>query len=448
MDVPSCQGCRERDARIAELEARLAKLEATVQEQARLIVDLAKKLQDRDLPKSGTPGPPDTSKPPVKKPSQRKPGGQPGHPPHLKQMLPAQRVAETVPIVPKQCDHCQHTLPAERGPNDPEPTRFQVAELPEIKAKIIEYQGHARTCPCCGEVTRATIPAAVRAHSIGPGLAAFRRADDPEREQIFQKCPGLVYAYQIHERRETAPATTQFLQARLLAGQSYEYIAEEMSTLADTVRWYEALFFDVVEHLHRRDWIASMVLLPPMMQRSGLNAAPTKPEVEGARTGAQCPHRQHEVGPLARPLLDPSIKYFAYFGGPIVADFMIHGVQSGRRPVSQNDVARWLDEIWALTVKRRSLQAAYECEINKRNAQLWTAHAHIIELKGTDNTETQRSTVERHIRAMLDDVPWEGLGPSVPDYAIDKYRSAASTELRDDELLAGEAKSRQPATDD
>jgi transposase len=173
MDVPSCQGCRERDARIAELEARLAKLEATVQEQARLIVDLAKKLQDRDLPKSGTPGPPDPSKPAAKKPSQRKPGGQPGHPPHLKQMLPAQRVSETVAIVPEQCGHCQHTLPAKGGPNDPEPTRFQVAELPEIKAKIIEYQGHARTCPCCGEVTLAPIPAAVRAHSIGPGLAAF-----------------------------------------------------------------------------------------------------------------------------------------------------------------------------------------------------------------------------------------------------------------------------------
>ena len=173
MDAPSCQGCRERDARIGELEARLANVEAKVLEQARLIVDLAKKLQDRDLPKSGTAGPPDISKPAAKKPSQRKPGGQPGHPPHLKQMLPPQRVAEFVPIVPEQCDHCQHALPAKSGPNDPEPTRFQVAELPEIKAKIIEYQGHARTCPCCGEVTRAVIPAAVRAHSIGAGLAAF-----------------------------------------------------------------------------------------------------------------------------------------------------------------------------------------------------------------------------------------------------------------------------------
>jgi transposase len=169
----SCQGCRERNARIADLEARLAGLETKVREQAALILDLAKKLQDRNLPKTGTPSPPDAAKPPAKKPSQRKPGGQPGHPPHLKQLLPPERVAKTVCIVPEQCEHCQHTLPAERGPTDPEPTRFQVAELPEIKANIIEYQGHARTCPCCGEVTKAPIPAGIRAHSIGPGLAAF-----------------------------------------------------------------------------------------------------------------------------------------------------------------------------------------------------------------------------------------------------------------------------------
>src|SRR5260221_13913306 len=112
MDAPSCQGCRERDVRIAEHEARIADLEARLQEQARLIVDLAKKLQDRDLPKSGTPGPPDAAKPPAKKPSQRQPGGQPGHRPHLKQILPPERVCETIAIVPDQCDHCQRTLPA------------------------------------------------------------------------------------------------------------------------------------------------------------------------------------------------------------------------------------------------------------------------------------------------------------------------------------------------
>ena len=174
MDAPQCTGCRERNARIAQLEARLAEVEAKVQEQACLILDLGKKLQDRDLPKSGTPTrQTETSKPSTKKASQRKAGGQPGHPPHMKQLLPPERVSQTVPLVPKQCEHCQHALPVERGPDDPEPTRFQVAELPEIKAKITEYQGHARTCSCCGEVTRAAIPEAIRAHSIGPGLAAL-----------------------------------------------------------------------------------------------------------------------------------------------------------------------------------------------------------------------------------------------------------------------------------
>src|SRR5437764_14063277 len=173
-----CPGCHERDARIAKLEARLAELEATVQEQARLIVDLARKLQDKDLSKSGPlRREPEASKPQAKKPSGRKPGGQPGHPPHLKQMLPSERVTETVPFVPTHCARCKTALPAEPSADDPAvclpPLRFQVAELPELKAKVIEYQGHARTCPCCGEVTRASIPETVRAHSVGPGLAAF-----------------------------------------------------------------------------------------------------------------------------------------------------------------------------------------------------------------------------------------------------------------------------------
>jgi len=177
MDVPTCEGCRQRDARIAELEARLAVLEAKVQEQARLILDLVRKLQDKDLPKGKAPPQQshgqssDSDK--VSNKKKRKPGGQPGHPPHMKQLVPPERVSQTVPIVPTACQHCQQPLPAQLGPGDPPPTRFQVAELPDVKAEITEYQGHTRTCPCCGERTQATIPAHIRAHSIGPGLAAF-----------------------------------------------------------------------------------------------------------------------------------------------------------------------------------------------------------------------------------------------------------------------------------
>jgi uncharacterized coiled-coil protein SlyX len=77
MDAPLCQGCRERDVRIAELEGLIARLQA---ECAALKTQLAA-LQDRvdDRSKRQTPraAAPDLPKPPDKKPTGRKPGGQP-----------------------------------------------------------------------------------------------------------------------------------------------------------------------------------------------------------------------------------------------------------------------------------------------------------------------------------------------------------------------------------
>src|SRR4029077_17743801 len=57
-------------------------------------------------------------------------------------------------------------------PSDPPPRRFQVIDLPKVTALVHEHQGHARTCPDCGQLAQAVIPAGVRAHSIGPGLTA------------------------------------------------------------------------------------------------------------------------------------------------------------------------------------------------------------------------------------------------------------------------------------
>jgi transposase len=160
MDPVGCPGCRARDARIAELEKRIAVLEAR----------LGVNSTNSSLPPSANP--PGAPKPVVKKKSKRKRGGQRGHPPHLKQLLPPERVDHLVPFVPEQCEHCDARLSAEAGPDDPEPTRFQVVELPRILAEVTEFQGHARTCHDCGHVTWATIPRHLMAHSVGPRLTA------------------------------------------------------------------------------------------------------------------------------------------------------------------------------------------------------------------------------------------------------------------------------------
>jgi transposase len=161
MEPSDCPGCRQRDLRIAELEARLLALEGVVR-------DLQDRLKPPTPPRAQEPQPPA----PDKKPTGRKPGGQPGHPPHLKQLLPAERVTNVVPFVPAQCGRCRSALPLEAGPLDPPPVRHQVVELPPVVALVTEYQGHSRTCPCCGEITHAPIPAEIRAHSVGPTLTA------------------------------------------------------------------------------------------------------------------------------------------------------------------------------------------------------------------------------------------------------------------------------------
>jgi transposase len=158
MEQPECPGCRERDARLAVLEARVAELEA--------------RLHDLLKPPSAPRPPAALPKGPAKKPTGKKPGGQPGHPPHLRELAPPARVNETVPFLPQSCGHCQAALPAQPSPNDPPPVRHQVVELPELAARITEYQGQARTCLECGKVTRAPIPAELRAHSVGPKLTA------------------------------------------------------------------------------------------------------------------------------------------------------------------------------------------------------------------------------------------------------------------------------------
>jgi transposase len=181
----ACPECAQLRQRIAELEAFVRDL----QEQ------LNRNSSNSSIPPSANPLA--APKPVVKTPTGRKPGGQTGHPGHHRHRLPPERVNKIVPYVPAICTHCQAPLPAEPGPGDPEPTWHQVAELPELAAVITEHQGHARTCPCCGHLNRGQIPPGVRAHAIGPRLAAVmsyfsgrhhisRRAVEEIVETVFE----------------------------------------------------------------------------------------------------------------------------------------------------------------------------------------------------------------------------------------------------------------------
>src|SRR3954464_12646824 len=117
MGKPDCPDCQALLQVIARLEARVRELEARLNQNS----------SNSSVPPSANPlGAP---KPVVKKKSKRRRGGQPGHPPHLKQLLPPEGVHQVQTFVPRQCAHCTAALPAQPAPTDPQPTRFQTIEL-------------------------------------------------------------------------------------------------------------------------------------------------------------------------------------------------------------------------------------------------------------------------------------------------------------------------------
>jgi hypothetical protein len=167
MGAPSCLGCQQRDETIAELRLRLAALEAHIHD---LEDQLGRNATNSSLPPSANP--PGAPKLPPKKATGRKTGAQPGHPAHLRRRLPAERLQHTRDFVPRHCQRCHEPLPPTPAEGDPEPSWHQVAELPRLAAEVTEYRGHFRTCPACGTLNHAAIPAELKAHSIGPRLAA------------------------------------------------------------------------------------------------------------------------------------------------------------------------------------------------------------------------------------------------------------------------------------
>ena len=197
--TPVCPQCVEHLQRIADLEALVRDLQATVRDLQATVLDLKERL-NRNSSNSSIPpsaNPLDAPRPVLKSPSRRKPGGQPGHPGHHRHRIPLDRVKNVVPYVPTTCTRCQSPLPAEPGPNEPEPTWHQVAEIPELAAEITEHQGHARTCTSCSQINRGEIPPQIRAHVIGPRLAAVmsylsgrhhlsRRAVEEVVETVFE----------------------------------------------------------------------------------------------------------------------------------------------------------------------------------------------------------------------------------------------------------------------
>lgn len=166
-----------RDAEIADLRQKLAERDAIIEqlrtELTTLKAEIASLKEALGRSSRNSSKPPSSDGPgakarPKKPPSGRKPGGQPGHKRHQRELIPVDRVHEVVPCIPSECEKCGDHLHGV----DPEPRRHQVAELPPVEPVVTEFQQHALGCDTCGHRTVGKLPAGVPTRAFGPTVDA------------------------------------------------------------------------------------------------------------------------------------------------------------------------------------------------------------------------------------------------------------------------------------
>jgi transposase len=151
-------------ATIERLEQRVAGLEAETAE-------LKRRLAQNSRNSSRPPSSDGLAKPAVKslrRPSGRKPGGQPGHGGgHLAQVAAPDEVVDHVPVV---CGGCDESLDNAFAVGH---RARQVFDLPEIRLSTVEHRVWTRRCEC-GYETTAVFPGAVTAPAqYGPRVRAL-----------------------------------------------------------------------------------------------------------------------------------------------------------------------------------------------------------------------------------------------------------------------------------
>jgi len=153
----------------------LVEIKRLADENAQLRRENAELRARLDMNSSNSSKPPSSDPPwrkrkPPEPPSGKKPGGQPGHNGHARQMFPPEKVTRFLEVRPQECSSCGALLDASiEGYN---PAVYQQVELPPVKPDVTQYTVVSCRCPHCHAVNRAPVPVEVAGSPFGPRLQA------------------------------------------------------------------------------------------------------------------------------------------------------------------------------------------------------------------------------------------------------------------------------------
>jgi len=273
--------------------------------------------------------------------------------------------------------------------------------------------------------------------------------NDRDRNTLSEENPGLYMAWLYNMNRDTdgGRRLVVMVEARILAGQDDETIAEEMTLAPKSIEWFEALFFCVRDRRNACDWIVSQVLIPSVMAASESSAARTAEEQRMARegateeTGAAAARRRRNfisLTELTDPFQDVTVKFVGYFGGVHVLDFALGLYERGNLANSKKEVSAWHDAHLSARSRQRSSNTISVMPIDRDNAmQLLNLHARLIEIdRSSDTAENKEDKYHNAIKAVIKEIPW-AVGTAgralVAGTSVEKFDDGGM-KLRDSEL--------------
>jgi transposase len=219
----------------AQWRAENVRLQARVQE---LEARLGQTSRNSSRPPSSDP--PETPPQPPAPPTGRQRGGQSGHPPHQRALVPPEQVDQIIAHWPSHCRGCQAPLPPIAAS---EPVRHQVTELPPVRAVVTEHQLQRVQCATCGTTTCAGPPPDVPQGAFGPRLqatvAVLSGRYRLSRREVVGVCTDVLGApLAVGSVDRLCQATAQALAAPVAALE--QAVQQAPAAHADETSWREA----------------------------------------------------------------------------------------------------------------------------------------------------------------------------------------------------------------
>jgi len=224
---------RELHRQVAELGTGLKGM----QEEVEKLKEKSNKTS-RNSSKPPSSDPPGMTSKPKREPGKRPRGGQKGHKGNGRKLKATESVDRVVVSKEMCCKECGCLLLGE----DPNPNRHQVAEIPEIKPVITEYQQHTLTCVACGAENQADWPSEMPTGCFGErvqALIGYMSGRFGMTKRDIKEMLEDVYSVEIGLGSVPAQEKKVSLALQAPVEEAQEYVQEQSVVNVDETSWKE-----------------------------------------------------------------------------------------------------------------------------------------------------------------------------------------------------------------